>query len=253
VDDSAPIRSVLRALLNSEGYDVVGELGSGTKLLSTIAQLKPHIICLDYQLPDSDGITLLKEIYAAYPHVAVVMITGSENHTLEYAAAEAGAAGFIHKPFSQETIIKVLQQVAHAQQLLMIAARKRNAFEGKPHRARAVIADDSDTIRRVLAAILAHMGVEVAAEACDGLRAVELAAQHKPDIVCLDFEMPVMNGLEAMKAMRKQDPALKVVMITSVASREVFDQAASAGARGYILKPFHPDKVTQAITKILES
>ena len=251
VDDSASIRSVLRMLLNSEGYEVVGELGGGAKLLPAITQLKPHIICLDYHLPDTDGLSLLNEIHAAYPHVAVVMITGSNSITLELAAAEAGAAGFIHKPFSQEQIIKVLQQVAHAQRLLTVAARKHNAYEGKPYRARAVVADDSQTLRRLLTAILTHIGIEVVGEACDGRQASELVSEHKPDIVCLDLEMPVMNGLEALKIIHSQNPETKVVMITSVASREVFNQAASAGAKGYILKPFHPDKVTQTISQIL--
>ena len=251
VDDSASIRSMLRMLLNSEGYEVAGELGSGEKLLPEIAQLKPHIICLDYNLPGSDGLSLLNSIHAAYPQVAVVMITGSSTPTLEYDAAEAGAAGFIRKPFSQEQIVNGLRQVAHAQQLLIVAAKKQNAFKGKPGRARAVIADDSLTIRQLLAAILAHMGVEVVGQACDGRQAVKLVAEHDPDIVCLDLEMPNMNGLEALKAIRSQKPEAKVIMITTVASRDTVARAASAGAKGYILKPFHPDKATEAISRIL--
>ncbi|WP_292929939.1 response regulator [Nitrosomonas sp.] len=115
VDDSISIRSVLRALLNNDDYEVVGELGNGVKLLATIAKLNPHIICLDNNLPDTDGLSLLNKIQVTYPHIAVVMITGSNNLELEHIAAEAGTAGFIYKPFSQEQIIKVLQKVAHAQ------------------------------------------------------------------------------------------------------------------------------------------
>ena len=253
VDDSASIRSMLHALLNSEGYEVVGELGSGARLLSTIAQLNPHIVCLDYNLPDTDGLSLLNDIHAANPQVAVVMITGSSSHNLDYAAAEAGAAGFIRKPFSQELIIKGLRQVAYAQKLLMVAAKKHNSFEGKACRAKAVIADDSKTIRQLLAAILAHTGIEVVGEACDGKQATELVSKHKPDIVCLDLEMPVMNGLEALKIIHSQNPATKILMITSIASRDAAMQAAGAGANGYILKPFHPDKVTQSISQMLAS
>jgi len=251
VDDSASIRSMLRMLLNSEGYEVVGELGSGENLLPSIAQLKPHIICLDYNLPGSDGLVLLNGIHAAYPQISVVMITGSSSMTLEYDAAEAGAAGFIRKPFSQEQIVNGLRQVAYAQRLLIVAARKRNAFEGKPVRARAVIADDSQTIRQLLTAILAHMGVEVVGQACDGRQAVRLVAEHNPDVTCLDMEMPNMNGLEALKAIRSNNPEAKVFIITTVASRDTVARAASAGAKGYILKPFHPDKVTAVISRVL--
>ncbi|QOJ24257.1 MAG: response regulator [Gammaproteobacteria bacterium] len=251
VDDSISIRSVLRALLNNDETEVVGELASGSKLVATIAKLKPHIVCLDYNLPGTDGLLLLKEIHATYPQVAVIMITGNNNQELEYAAAEAGTAGFINKPFSQEQILGVLQKVAHAQRLLMIAVRKHNPFADKPSHATAVVADDSQTLRRLLMAILAHMGVQVVGEAHNGKQATELVAAHNPSIVCLDYEMPVMNGLEALKIIRDQNPLTKAVMITAAASRETFSRAASTGAKGYIIKPFHPDKVTQSISQIL--
>ena len=60
-----------------------------------------------------------------------------------------------------------------------------------------------------------------------------------------------MSGLEALKIIHSQNPATKVLMITSIASRDVATQAVSAGAKGYILKPFHPDKVIQSISQIL--
>lgn len=253
VDDSISVRSVLRTLLNENGYNVVGEQGSGSKLLNSIKHLMPHIICLDYYLPGTDGLSLLKKIQDVYPHIAVVMITGSNDQKLEHAAADAGSAGFLHKPFTQEQIIKALQKVAYAQRLLLVAEKKRNPFAEKPSRATAVVADDSVTLRRLLSAILAHMGVEVVAEACDGKQAIELVCEHRPDIVCLDYEMPVMNGLEALKIIHKQTPTIKAVMVTSTASRDKFIQATQAGAKSYILKPYHPDKVTHAISKLLAS
>lgn len=253
VDDSISIRSVLRALLHNDEFDVVGELANGSKLITAVTKLKPHIICLDYNLPDTDGLSLLGQIHAKYPHVAVIMITGSNNQELEHAAAEAGTAGFIYKPFSQEQILDVLQKVAHAQRLLMIAARKHNPFADKAYHATAVVADDSQTLRRLLMAILGHMGVRVVGEAYDGKQAIELVSAHTPDLVCLDLEMPVMDGLEALKIIRDQNPLTKAVMITAVASRETFNRAANTGAKGYIIKPFHPNKVTQNISRILAS
>lgn len=251
VDDSTCMRNILRALLKSADYDIIGELADGSKLMSTIENLSPHIICLDYNLPGADGLSLLKEIHAHYPNIAVVMITGNENPELERLAVEAGSSGFIRKPFSQEQIFTVMKKVAHAQQLLLVTIKKKNAYEKQPCRAKAVIADDSLTLRKLLMTILSHMGIEVVGEARDGKQATELVALHKPDIVCLDFEMPVMNGLDALKIIRNQNTSAKVVMITAMASRELFNRATKAGANGYILKPFHPDKVTENITRIL--
>lgn len=251
VDDALCMRSILRAFLKNAEYEVIGELSNGAKLFSTIVKLTPQIICLDYNLPETDGLSLLKKIHATHPNIAVIMITGSDNPALEQLAVEAGSSGFIHKPFSQEKIISVLKKVEHAQRLLMVATKKHNPFEEKPYRAKAVIADDSSTLRKLLMAILTHMGIEVVGEARDGKQAAELVALHKPDIVCLDFEMPVMNGIDALRIIRSQNDAIKVVMITGIASRGLFDRATKAGANGYIIKPFHPDIVAKNISQIL--
>ncbi|MDK9724933.1 MAG: response regulator [Sterolibacteriaceae bacterium MAG5] len=251
VDDAAAVRGMLRALLVEEGYAVVGELATGARVLETVAGLAPEIVCLDRHLPDADGLELLRALHAAHPAVAVVMISGSEDADLETVAAEAGAAGFIRKPFSAERIVRELGQVAHAQALLQAARAPGGDFAVRRARARALVADDSATMRLLLTAILARAGVEVVAEASDGKQAVELAARHRPDIVCLDLDMPVMTGLQALPAIRSGCPGARVLMITGSASREAIAEAARGGARGYILKPFHPDRVVEAVDKLL--
>lgn len=250
VDDASALRTVLSGFFKSEGYQVVGELGSGSGVLEAVNQHKPDVVCLDYNLPDANGIDLLKGIHAAHPTVAVVMITGDASPTLEAEAAEAGAAGFIRKPFTQDRMAREIRQVVHAQSL-----HKRHAAGGEfavnQARARAVVVDDSATMRLLLTSILNHARIEVAGEAPDGKQAVEVVVRIKPDIVCLDMDMPVMNGLEALEQIRAQVPAAKVLMITGHTGREAVMQAAKLGARGYILKPFEPDKVIEAIEKLL--
>jgi len=251
VDDASALRAVLRAFFVNQGYEVVAELASGSSVLDAVGRLQPDIVCLDYNLPDANGIDLLKAIHAAHPTVAVVMITGDMAPDLESDAAEAGAAGFIRKPFTQDRMSLEMRQVVHAQ-----ALHKRHAagesFVLKQARARAVVADDSVTMRMLLTSILHHAQVEVVGEAADGKLAVELVAQRQPDIVCLDMDMPVMNGLEALEQIHANSPQAKVLMITGRAGRDLVMQAAKFGARGYILKPFEPDKVTEAINKLLE-
>ena len=253
VDDAAAVRGMLRALLVDEGYQVIGELASGASLLELVAQHSPDIVCLDYQLPGSNGIELLKALHAAKPETAVVLITGSDEPDLEAAAAEAGAAGFIRKPFSPEKIVRELGQVAHARRLLLATRLAGTPHSVRKARATAVIADDSGTMRQLLKAILQRAAVEVVGEAWDGKQAVELVAQRRPDIVCLDIDMPVMNGLEALAAIHAAQPAVKVLMVTGSTRREAIMQAGKAGARGYILKPFYPDKVSEAIDRLLQA
>ena len=250
VDDTTALREILATLLTNEGYDVVGKCATGAVVMASIEQWQPDIVCLDYHLPDIDGMTLLKSIHQACPTVSVVMITGDTNPELEATAAEAGAAGFIRKPFSKDRITGEMRQISQLQHLLKQQASNRSV-PNKRGRARAVIADDSATMRCLLASILTQADVEVVGQASNGAQAAELVAKYNPDLTCLDIEMPVMSGLDALKDVRLQCSSTKVLMITSRAERELVAQAVENGASGYILKPFAPARIMAMVDKLL--
>lgn len=246
VDDAASLRNLLCSLLKSEGFNVVGNLDQGNGALALIERTQPNIVCLDYNLPDIDGLDLLGQINAAHPNIAVVMITASNDPNLQSKAAEAGAAGFLHKPFSQQQIMQELQQVDHAQRLMTGASTPHNvepSLVGK----RVLIADDSDALRRLLSMILTESGMDVVAEANNGRQAVELTRQHQPDLICLDVEMPTMGGIDALAEIRIQNPNALVMMITGRSDKQTVQLAGKHGAKGYILKPYQPEKVIAAM------
>jgi len=249
VDDSASLRAVLRPLFANEGYHVVGDLARGQGLDEAVERLRPDIVCLDYHLPDGDGIEFLELIHGTHPEVAVVMITGDANPDLEHRAAEAGATGFIRKPFTPARIATELRQIAQVRALLADG----HALNEPPKapRARAVVADDSAAMRLLLTRILHQAAVEVVGQACNGEEAIGLVSDFSPEIICLDLDMPVMNGLDALRAIRAQQNASKILMITGRTDRDAVLQAAKGGATGYIVKPFQPDKVVEAINKLL--
>lgn len=257
VDDSATMRATLKAFLESTDIEVIGQLSSGSQLLQTISQLTPDIVCLDYNLPDINGLELLKSIISEYPQVAVIMITGEQAANLQGLAAEYGAAGFIHKPFSQDQVIKEINHIIQTQRLFANTrkpAKKVDAQEDVDEfsvKRTAIIADDSKTMRALLTAILTNQEIDVLAEATNGAQAVELVAQHQPDIACLDIDMPVMDGLDALREIHQKSPSTKVLMITGNAKREVVMEALKQGAISFVVKPFDPVKVSEVITKVL--
>lgn len=255
VDDSPTMREMLKAILTADGINVIGQLPSGKQLLQSIARLSPDIVCLDYNLPDSNGIDLLKSITSEHPHVAVVIITGETNPNLQNTAAEFGAAGFIHKPFSQDRITKELRQIIQTQHLLAdVNKSSATSNAGVANvTSTAIVADDSKTIRALLVAILTSNGIRVVGEATNGFQAVEMVAQLKPDIICLDVVMPVMDGMEALKQIRKMNPATKVVMITANSSRDIVVEAFKEGAAGFIVKPLVEEKVVAAVALALRT
>ena len=115
-----------------------------------------------------------------------------------------------------------------------------------------MIADDNGTIRLLLKGLLTNLGFTVVQTVANGEEAVKAAAMHQPGVLCLDVEMPVMSGLEALPLIREASPQTAVVMVTASATRELVEKAASFGARGYIVKPIRPAYVEAFMSKLVK-
>ncbi len=120
-----------------------------------------------------------------------------------------------------------------------------NADPAPPVR-RVVIAEDEALIRMDLAEMLAEQGYEVVGQAGDGERAVELAEQHRPDLVILDVKMPVLDGIAAAERIAERRIA-PVVILTAFSQRELVERARDAGAMAYLVKPFSAGDLVPAI------
>ena len=111
---------------------------------------------------------------------------------------------------------------------------------------RVVIAEDEALIRLDLAEMLAAEGADVVGQAGDGETAVELAEQHRPDLVVLDVKMPRLDGIAAAQRIAEQRIA-PVVILTAFSQRDLVDRARDAGAMAYLVKPFNKDDLVPAI------
>jgi DNA-binding NarL/FixJ family response regulator len=113
---------------------------------------------------------------------------------------------------------------------------------------RVVVADDHAVVRAGLVQLLATFaGVELVGAAADGEEAVTLCADRVPDVVLMDLEMPVLDGIEATRRIRSAQPAVAVVVLTSFSDRERILRALDAGAAGYLLKDADPGELRRAI------
>jgi len=117
--------------------------------------------------------------------------------------------------------------------------------------ARVLIVDDALFARLMLKKILSEAGHEVVGEASTGREVVEKYAELRPDVVTLDIIMPDMDGIEALREIKKIDPNARVIMITSVDSYHKLVECIEAGADGYIIKPFEPSQVVKEIERVL--
>jgi len=256
VEDNASMRKVLVSVFARAGHEVVGIFEDGDGLEEKIGQVAPEVVCLDYILPGRDGLALLKSIQSFAPQIDVLFMTGSEEAGLEEKAADAGASGFIRKPFSQNQIVEELQVVEETRRL---ANQSNAASEPVPKRAdagtvlrgSAVIADDNGSVRLVLKALIQESGLKVVQSVTNGAEAVQAAKNHQPSVIFLDINMPVMGGMEALPLIKAASPQSAVVMVTGCVDKAQVTQAAGLGAVGYIIKPLRPAYVENFIRKLL--
>lgn len=118
--------------------------------------------------------------------------------------------------------------------------------------AKILIVDDSRTSRKMLKEVLVDAGHEVVGEASNGEEGIIMYRKLQPDAVTMDITMPVMNGLEALTCIKKDDEKAKVIMVTAAGQKEKMVQAIKEGADDFIAKPFEPDQVLDAIRHVLE-
>ena len=117
-----------------------------------------------------------------------------------------------------------------------------------------LLVDDSAAMRQIQRKILIGLGLTNICEASDGLLAIKAAGAEKPDLIMMDWNMPNMTGIDALKQM-KADPALKhipVIMITSESDKANIVEAVKAGAASYVVKPFNGDTIREKLEPYLK-
>ncbi len=117
--------------------------------------------------------------------------------------------------------------------------------------ARILIVDDAAFMRMMLRDILTKNGYEVVGEAENGVQAVEKYKELKPDLVTMDITMPEMDGITAVKEIKKLDPGAKIIMVSAMGQQAMVIEAIQAGALDFVVKPFQPDRVLEAVKKAL--
>jgi two-component system chemotaxis response regulator CheY len=116
--------------------------------------------------------------------------------------------------------------------------------------AKVMVVDDAAFMRLRACKVLQDNGHEVV-QAENGADAVRQYAEHRPDAVLMDITMPEMDGLAALKEIKKLDPAARVAMVTAMGQQAIVMEALRAGAKDFVLKPFQPDRVLGALQKLL--
>ena len=114
-----------------------------------------------------------------------------------------------------------------------------------------LVCDDAVFMRTMVSDILSQAGFTVVGEAENGKQAVEKYQQLKPDLVTMDIIMPEMGGIEAVKQITQLDPAARILMCSAMGQQALVQEALQAGARDFVVKPFQPSRVLEAVQRVL--
>lgn len=116
---------------------------------------------------------------------------------------------------------------------------------------RVLVCDDALFMRTLVSDILQQAGFSVCGHAETGSQAVAQYKALKPDLVTMDIVMPDMGGIDAVKAITSWDPNAKVVMCSAMGQQALVNEALQAGASDFVVKPFQPNRVIEAVQRVL--
>ena len=114
-----------------------------------------------------------------------------------------------------------------------------------------LLVDDAAIMRMMLKDILTKNGYDVVGEAENGAKAVEKYKELKPGLVIMDITMPEMNGIQATKNIKDFDSSALVIMCSAMGQQSMVIESIQSGARDFIVKPFQPDRVLEAVQKVI--
>jgi CheY-like chemotaxis protein len=234
VDDSKPVRSIVARTLRELRFECV-EAANGVEALDAIAAAgPPDLVTVNWHMPVMDGLELVRRLRQdpAHRRLPLLMISTEHDRDRIAQAMAAGVDDYLAKPFTPASLTR---------KLVALGVCPEPAAAGTGRRPiRVLVCDDSLTIRRILATELAaDADLEVAGEAINGQACLDALAADLPDLVLLDVEMPVMDGITALRAIRRRHPKLPVVMFSSLTERgaQATVDALLAGANDYVAKP----------------
>lgn len=117
---------------------------------------------------------------------------------------------------------------------------------------RLLIVDDSSVMRRTIEKNLADYDLEIIGQAANGVEAVQMVMDNKPEVVTLDITIPEMDGIACLEEIMKINPETKVMIITALADKLTGLTALDKGARGFMYKPVNADDLSKAFDKLLK-
>jgi DNA-binding response OmpR family regulator len=243
VDDSKVGRRVLANILTEQcGFKDISQASNGFEAIKSLSCESFDLVLLDWNMPKMQGIEVLRRFRALGKKTPVIMVTSERERARVIEAIAAGANDYVMKPVKLDILVSRVQRTLD----------RHARLSGRELNRSALVVDDSRVTRRLLKGTLSEMGefAEVV-EAADGDEAVFAVQSHDFDLILLDWFMPNMPGIEALKTIRAMGNNVPVIMVTNDSEAHHVIEAFDAGADNYIIKPFEPQSLAGKVRQVL--
>jgi YesN/AraC family two-component response regulator len=255
-DDNDTFRRGLRELLEEYGMRVLDEARNGLEAVELALRLEPDILVMDVRMLVMGGVEAATMIKRRMPAVQVILLSAYADED------EAGASipGLVFRYLVKGTAVANIRDAlldawtesdraraaidaqASPPAETPTAGGAASPAEKPPSRwlPRVLVVDDERTILQALCSLLEEIGFDVVGSASNGAQAVELATELHPDVVLMDMRMPVLDGIEATRLIKRHDPSVQVVMLSAYEDVGIRQGAESAGAYCFLVKGCSP-------------
>src|SRR5262245_59813536 len=269
VDDSKAVRMSLSRLFSPFACELC-EAVNGQDGLEVAARERPDLIILDYNMPVMDGISMLQRLRedSELRRTPVIMLTTEASAENIATVARLGVRDYVTKPFNEELVLakaaRVVSLVPPEQSIRAgdeaprptkeRAEETSNSSPASLQQASVLVVDDSRTMRLSMTRALNDLVFNNIKEAKNGRQALDLVLKEPFDLILLDMEMPEMNGMEVLLAL-KNNPELDMLPVIVISGTDQIENAVKcieAGAEDYLPKPFNPTVLRARATSSIE-
>ena len=235
VEDQAEVRKYAVAVLKAYGYRVIPVENAGEALLLCERE-RIDLVLTDVVMPHVSGRELAARLEVLQPGIKVLFMSGYTDKAIEHHGVLEESAKFIQKPFSPEEL----------------AQKVRAALGSAAPPARILVADDEAGVRGFLRAVLEDGGYEVV-EATDGKQVVRQVMAENVDLVITDLVMPEQEGIETIRALRRDVPSVGIIAISGAFEGQFLKTAQMLGADAVLNKPVSAELLLAKVAEVLKS
>lgn len=257
VDDNATARDIMRTTLESMGFRV-DTVRSGEEAINRCLLQTYEVALIDWKMPNMDGLETARQIQLqAKSQPKILMVSAHANHEFITQIEQLALAGYISKPISASRMLDGIMNAIGREGILPVRRRTEDLapqlllpLQGK----RILLVEDNEMNLEVASEFLEQVGI-ILSIATNGQIALDKLSQQHFDLVLMDCQMPVMDGYQATKAIRKRPELanLPVVAMTANAMAGDRDMCLRAGMNDHIAKPIEVNVLYQTLLKYLGS